>query len=55
MINIMLTGNLLKAVSGLVNFVPAVAYHFCVNLPEAISQPGNGLLELPCMFKRRLL
>ena len=33
---------------GLVNFVPAVAYHFCLNMPEAFSQPGNGLLEVPC-------
>ena len=33
---------------GLVNFVPAVAHHLCLNLPEAFSQPGNGLLEAPC-------
>ena len=26
-------------VRGLVNFVPAVAYLFCLNLPEAFSQP----------------
>ena len=32
----------------LVNFVPAVAYLFCLNLPAAFSQPGNGLLENPC-------
>ena len=32
----------------LVNFVPAVAYHLCLNLPEAFSQPENGLLEVPC-------
>ena len=25
---------------GLVNFVPAVAYLFCLNLPAAFSQPG---------------
>ena len=24
----------------LVNFVPAVAYHFCLNLPAAFTQPG---------------
>ena len=29
-------------VPGLVNFVPAVAYHFCLNLPAAFSQPENG-------------
>ena len=33
---------------GLVNFVPAVAYHFCLNLPAAFSQPGNGHTEIPC-------
>ena len=33
---------------GLVNFAPAVAYHFCLNSLEAFSQPGNGLLEAPC-------
>ena len=32
---------------GLVNFVPAVSYHFGLNLPEAFSQPGNDLLEIP--------
>ena len=25
---------------GLVNFVPAVAYHFCLNLPAAFTKPG---------------
>ena len=35
---------------GLVNFVPAVAYHFCLNLPAAFSQPGNGLIAQPCKF-----
>ena len=33
---------------GLVNFVPAVAYHFCLILPENFSQPGNGILAQPC-------
>ena len=32
----------------LVNFVPAVAYHFCLNLPANFSQPGNGNLAHPC-------
>ena len=31
-----------------VNFVPAVAYHFCLNLPPAFLQPGNGLVVQPC-------
>ena len=34
---------------GLANFVPGVAYHFCLNLPGAFLQPGNGLLEIPCI------
>ena len=44
------TGNLYKAVlfPGLVNFVPAVAYRFCPNLPAAFSQPGNGPKVKPC-------
>ena len=28
-------------VRGLVNFVPAVAYLFCLNLPAAFSQPRS--------------
>ena len=30
------------------NFVPALAYLFCLNLPAAHPQPGNGLIEIPC-------
>ena len=33
----------LRPFPGLVNFAPAVAYHFCLNLPAAFSQPGNSL------------
>ena len=33
---------------GLVNFVPAFAFLFCLNMPAAFSQPGNGLIEIPC-------
>ena len=33
---------------GLVNFVPALAYHFCLNLPTAFTQPGARLLVEPC-------
>ena len=36
---------------GLVNFVPAVAYPFCLNLSAAFSQPGNGLIEIHCMIR----
>ena len=34
----------MKPFPGLVNFVPAVAYHFCRNLPAIFSLPGNGLI-----------
>ena len=37
-----------KLAQGLVNFVPAVAYHSCLNLPAGFSQPGNGNLAHPC-------
>ena len=33
---------------GLVNFVPPLAYHFCLNLPAASTQPGARLLVEPC-------
>ena len=33
-----------------VNFVPAVAYLFCLYLPARFSQPGNGLTKIPCRF-----
>ena len=35
---------------GLENFVPAVPYHFCLNLPSVFSQLGNGNLAQPCWF-----
>jgi len=35
---------------GLVNFVAAVAYHSCLSLPAAITQPGQRLLANPCIF-----
>ena len=34
---------------GLVSFVRVVAYHFCLNLPAAFLQPGNSLIEIPCI------
>ena len=34
---------------GLVNFVTAVAYHFCLNLPRAFSQPGKHSFGDPCI------
>ena len=36
---------------GLVNFVPAVAYHFCLILPATFSQPGNDSFGNPWTFK----
>ena len=30
------------------NFGPAVAYHFCVNLPEKVSQPWDHFFAKPC-------
>ena len=37
-----------KPFPGWVNFVPALAHLFCLNLPAAFSQPGIGLIEIPC-------
>ena len=37
-----------KWVPGLVNFVLAVAYHLCLALPGAFTQPGDHLLSDPC-------
>ena len=33
---------------GLVNFVTALAYHFCLNLSEAFTKPGRSLFADPC-------
>ena len=35
---------------GLVNFVSAVAYHSCLSLPAAFTQPGRSFLADPCTF-----
>ena len=32
----------------MVNFVTALAYHFCLALPVAFTQPGDHLLGEPC-------
>ena len=34
---------------GLVNFVSAIPYHFCLAYPAAFTQPGNHLLAYPCI------
>ena len=31
---------------GLVNFVPALAYHFCLGLPAVFTQPGDHILAV---------
>ena len=41
-------GSSIKRAPGWVNFVPAVAYHFCLNLPAPFSQPGARLILEPC-------
>ena len=43
-------GSTTRRALGLVNFVPALAYHFCLNLPAALSQPGARLLVEPCTW-----
>ena len=35
---------------GLVNFVAAVAYHLCLSLPAAFTQPSQSLLAKPCAY-----
>ena len=40
---------------GLVNFVTAVAYHFCLNLPRAFSQPGKHSFGDPCILNLKVL
>ena len=36
----------------LANFVTAPAYHFRLNLPAALTQPGDHLLAEPCRRRR---
>ena len=45
----LLQGSAKRWALGFVNFVPAVAYHFCLALPAAFSQPGDRLLADPCI------
>ena len=37
-----------KWTPGLVNFVPSVACHLCLNLPGIFSQPGDHFIAQPC-------
>ena len=41
-------GSAQRRTPGLVNFVPALAYPFCLALPAAFTQPGDHLLVEPC-------
>ena len=43
-------GSTNRRAPGLVNFVPTLAYHFCLNLPAAFTQPGAHLLVKPCTY-----
>ena len=47
-----LQGSAKKRFPGLVNFIPAVAYPFCLNLPAGFTQPGASTLADHC---RRVL
>ena len=42
-------GSAKRRTPDLVNFVPAVAYHICLALSAAFTQPGNHLLAEPCV------
>ena len=35
------------------NFVTDLAYHFCLELPSAFTQPGDHLLAELCIFGER--
>ena len=45
-------GFTIRPFQGSVNFVPAVTYHSCLNLPAAFSQPGIGLIVRPSTYER---
>ena len=38
-----------------VNFVIALAYHFYLTLPAAVTQPGDLLLAVPCTSHQRVI
>ena len=50
--DLLLEGSAERPFPGLANSVPAVAYHFCLNLPAAFSQPGNDLIVKPSKAHR---
>ena len=43
-------GSAIRQSPGLVNFVTAIAYHFCIALPAAFTQPEDHLLAEPCRY-----
>ena len=45
-------GSTNRRASGLVNFVTALAYLFCLNFPAAFTQPGPRLLVEPCRVRK---
>ena len=45
-----LQGSAYRLSRGVVNFVAAVAYHFCLALPAPFAQPGDLLIAEPCTF-----
>ena len=47
---LILQGSAIQRAPGLVKFATAVAYHFCLNLPELFSQPGARGLADPCIW-----
>ena len=36
------------------NFIVAVAYHFCLSLPVTFTQPGRSLLAEPCKNNKEI-
>ena len=47
-------GSINRRAPGIVNFVLALAYHFCLNLPAAFTQPGARLLVEHCTHRYRV-
>ena len=43
-----LQGSAKRWFPGCENFVPSLAYHFCLDLPAEFSQPGKRLFVGPC-------
>ena len=50
-----LQGSVQRWSLGLVNFVTALAYRFCLTLPAALTQPGDHISSEPCTFSKLLV